>query len=125
MYKLSPTLKYTYNVTFLLEFKRKECIQYAMSSHDIIKTSWGHPKRFRTDAHGMYATTSIKYHMLYLAMMLFRLFGKKSPTHFLVEWVAIMNEVAEGYTFNWAKMLSDNLAKEIFDYKKNEIKREA
>jgi hypothetical protein len=28
-----------------------------------------------------------------------------------------MNEVAEGYTFNWDKMLSDNLAKEIIDYK--------
>jgi hypothetical protein len=27
-----------------------------------------------------------------------------------------MNEVVEGYTFNWAKMLSDNLVKEIDEY---------
>jgi hypothetical protein len=28
-----------------------------------------------------------------------------------------MHEVAKGYTFNWAKMLSDNLDKEITGYK--------
>jgi hypothetical protein len=27
-----------------------------------------------------------------------------------------MHEAAEGYAFNWAKMLSDNLAKEISEY---------
>jgi hypothetical protein len=50
------------------------------------------------------------------------LFGKKNPTHFSVEWVAIMNEVAEGYTFNWAKMLYDNLAKEIVEYQSSKSK---
>jgi hypothetical protein len=55
--------------------------------------------------------------MVYVALMLCRLFGKKSPTHFSVEWVSIMHEVEEGFTFNWTKMLSDNLAKEIADYK--------
>jgi hypothetical protein len=28
-----------------------------------------------------------------------------------------MNEVTEGFTLNWAKILSDNLAKEIAEYK--------
>jgi hypothetical protein len=55
--------------------------------------------------------------MLYVAMIICHLFGKKNPTHFSVELVAIMNEVVEGYTFNWAKMISDNLAKEIVEYK--------
>jgi hypothetical protein len=55
--------------------------------------------------------------MIYVAMILCRTFEKKGPTHFLVEWVPIMNEVAKGYTFNWAKFFSDNLAKEIVDYK--------
>jgi hypothetical protein len=41
-YKLSPTPKYTYNTTFLIEFERKYFIQYARSGHDIIKTWWGH-----------------------------------------------------------------------------------
>jgi hypothetical protein len=27
-----------------------------------------------------------------------------------------MHEVVEGYSFNWAKMLSDNLNKEITEY---------
>ena len=60
---------------------------------------------------------SLDAHMLCVAMMLCQPFKKKSSTHFSVEWVAIMNEVAEGYTFNWAKMLSNNLTKEIVDYK--------
>jgi hypothetical protein len=61
-------------------------------------------------------------HMMYVAMMICHMFEKKSPTHFSVEWVAIMNEVAEGYTFNWAKMLPNNLAKEIVDYKTKKSK---
>jgi hypothetical protein len=116
MYKISPTPKNTYNATFLLDFERRECTQYDRNGHDIIKTWWGHMEKFRTDTHGMYATTSLDAHMLYIAMILCRLFGKNNPTHFLVEWVAIMNEVAEGYTFNWDKMLSDNLAKEIDEH---------
>jgi hypothetical protein len=55
--------------------------------------------------------------MIYVAMILCRLFRKKSPTHFPMEWVLIMHEGAEGYTFNWAKILSNNLAKEITEYK--------
>jgi hypothetical protein len=60
--------------------------------------------------------------MLYVAMIICHLFGKNNPTNFVFEWVAIMNEVAKGYTFNWAKMLSDNLAKEIVDYKSTKSK---
>jgi hypothetical protein len=65
---------------------------------------------------------SLDAHMLCVAMMLCHPFKKKSSTHFSVEWVAIMNEVAEGYTFNWAKMLSNNLTKEIVDYKTSKSK---
>ena len=65
---------------------------------------------------------SLDTHMLYVAMMLCCPFEKNSSTHFSVEWVAIMNEVAEGYTFNWAKMLSNNLTKEIVDYKTSKSK---
>jgi hypothetical protein len=59
---------------------------------------------------------SLDDHILYIAIMLHCLFGKKNPSHLSVEWVAIMNEVAKGYTFNWAKMLSNNLAKNIAEY---------
>jgi hypothetical protein len=50
-------------------------------------------------------------------MMLCRLFGRKNHAHFIVEWVSIINEAAKGYTFNWGKMMSDNLAKEVVEYK--------
>jgi hypothetical protein len=39
-----------------------------------------------------------------------------------MEWVSIMHEVAEGYTFNWSNFFSDNLAKEIAEYKTTESK---
>jgi hypothetical protein len=55
-------------------------------------------------------------HMIYVSMMLCRIFGKKSSAHFLLAWVPIMHEVAQGFSFNWAKILSDNLAKEITKY---------
>jgi hypothetical protein len=117
MYKLSSAPKYTYNATFILDFERRECTQYGRTGHDIIKTWWGNPTKFKSDAHGIYSTTSLDAHILYIAMMLCRLFGRKNPAHFTVEWVSIINEVVEGYTFNWAKMLSDNLAKEVVEYK--------
>ena len=49
-------------------------------------------------------------------MMLYRLFGRKNPALFIVEWVSIIHEVVKGYTLNWGKMLSDNLAKYITEY---------
>jgi hypothetical protein len=55
--------------------------------------------------------------MVYVAMMLCRLFGKKNPYHYLVEWVPFLEEASEGYSFNWDKILSDNIAKEILDYR--------
>jgi hypothetical protein len=116
MYKLSSEPKYTYNSTFILDFERRECTQYGRTNHDIIKTWWGNTTKFKTDAHGIYSTSPLDAHILYIAMMLCRLFGRKNPAHFIVEWVSIINEVAEGYTFNWEKMLSDNLSKEVVEY---------
>jgi hypothetical protein len=60
--------------------------------------------------------------MVYIEMMLCRLFGRKIPTHFPAEWVPIIHEVAEGYTFNWGKILSDNLTKEIVEYQMEKSK---
>jgi hypothetical protein len=47
MYKIPLTPKCTYNATFLLDFERRECTQYDRNGHDIIKTWWGHPEKFR------------------------------------------------------------------------------
>jgi hypothetical protein len=53
---------------------------------------------------------------MYVALMLCRLFGKENTVHFLLSWVPIMHTVAEGYSFDWAKILSDNLVREIIEY---------
>jgi hypothetical protein len=100
MYKLSPNPRYKFNASFILEFEEKECVEYEKNCPDIIKSWWGHPERFRTDAHGIYSIVSLDAHMVYVDMMICLLFGKKSPTHFSKEWLSIMHEVAEGYTFN-------------------------
>jgi hypothetical protein len=92
-------------------------INYDKNYPDIIKYWWGYPDKFRADSHGVYATMSLDTHMIYVAMMLCKIFGKKSPTYFPVAWVSIMHEVAEVFSFNWAKILPDNLAKEIMEYK--------
>jgi hypothetical protein len=122
MYKLSPTFKYSYNATFIMDFDKEECTQYGKNYPDLIKDWWGHPEKFREDTHGIYATTSLDAHMIYVAMMLCRIFGRKDTAHFLLPWVPIMHEVAEGYSFNWAKILSDNLAKEITEYQSMKAK---
>jgi hypothetical protein len=61
---------------------------------------------------------------MYIAMMLCRLYGKKNPAHFNVDWVTIINEVVEGFTFNWGKLLSDNLVEQIGIYTSEKSKGE-
>jgi hypothetical protein len=122
MYKLPPTSKYIYNVEFVEEFQRKECTEFDQTYPGIIKEWWGIPVRFRDDTHGSYATAPLNEYMVYIALMLCRLFGKKNPTHFPAEWVPLIHEVAEGYSFNWGKILSDNLTKEIAEYQTTKSK---
>jgi hypothetical protein len=49
---------------------------------DIIKDWWRNKANFRADTHGVYAMASLNEYMVYVAMMLCRIFGKESPTHF-------------------------------------------
>jgi hypothetical protein len=60
--------------------------------------------------------------MVYIAMILCILFGRKIPIHFLVEWVTIIHELAEGFTFKWDKIVSYNLTKEIVKYQMEKSK---
>jgi hypothetical protein len=78
---------------------------------------WRCPSKFRADTHGIYATTSLNECMVYATIMLCRLFEKKNPCHFPAEWVPFLEEELERYTFNWTKILSDNLAQEISNYR--------
>jgi hypothetical protein len=116
MYKLFSNSKYIYNKEFVSEFQRKECTEAYQTYNDIIKDWWRHPTKFRANNHSAYATTSLNEYMVYAAMMLCRLFGKKSPTHFPAEWVPLLHEAVKGYNFNWKKIISANLAKEVIEY---------
>jgi hypothetical protein len=82
----------------------------------LIKDWYSRPEKFRVDTHGIYAIASLEPHTMYVAMMLCRIFWKENSTHFLFPWVPMMHTAAEGYSFDWAKMLSDNLVREITEY---------
>jgi hypothetical protein len=117
MYKLSPNPKYTFNANFLAEFQRKECTEVDQMYPDLIREWWRCPSKFRANTHGVYATTSLNEYMVYVAIMLCRLFGKKDPCHFPTEWVPFLKEALEGFTFNWSNILSHNLSQEVSNYR--------
>jgi hypothetical protein len=86
-------------------------------------TEWARcSTNFRADAHGIYATTSLNEYMVYVAIMLCRLFGRKDPCHFHADWVPFLEEASEGNAFNWHKILLDNLTQEISNYKAEKSK---
>ena len=117
MYKLLPNYKHTFNAEFLAEFQRKECVEAGQTYPDIIR-GWARSEaKFRADTHGIYASASLNEYMVYVSMMLCRLFGRKDPCHFHADWVPLLEEVSEGNGFNWHKILSDNLTQEILNYK--------
>jgi hypothetical protein len=116
MYKLSPIHKHTLNPEFLAAFQQKECVEAGQSYSDIIR-EWARDKNsFRAHAQGIYATASLNDYMRYLAMMLCRLYGKRDSNHFNAEWTPLLEEVSEGRSFNWHKILSDNITSEIAKY---------
>jgi hypothetical protein len=50
-------------------------------------------------------------------MMTCRLYGKEDTTHFFLPWVPLIHTVAEGCSFDWAKLLSDSLTSRITEYR--------
>jgi hypothetical protein len=99
-----------------MEFDKKECTQYGKNLPDLIKDWCSCPEKFKEDSHGIYAVSSLEPHMMYIEMMMCRIYGRENNAHFLLPWVPIMQTVADGYSFDWAKILSDNLVREITEY---------
>jgi hypothetical protein len=79
MYKLSPSPMYVYNKDFMSNFQRKECFESYQTYLDLIKDWWRNEGKFRADTHGIYATDSLNEYMIYVVMMLCRIFCKKIP----------------------------------------------
>jgi hypothetical protein len=117
MYKLSPNYRHTFNSEFVAAFQRKECIEGGQTYPDMIRGWARDENKFRADLHGIYATAALNEYMVYVAMMLCRLFGRKDPCHFHADWTPFLEEVSEGRSFNWHKILSDNLTSEVMNYK--------
>jgi hypothetical protein len=59
---------------------------------------------------------------MYIAMKMCRLYGKENTTHLFLPWVPIIHTIAEGYSFHWAKILSDSLASDITEYQAKKSK---
>ena len=50
-------------------------------------------------------------------MMAYRLCGREDTTHFFLPWVPLIHTVAEGCSFNRAKLLSGSLTSRITEYR--------
>jgi hypothetical protein len=117
MYKLPTTSDHTYGTEFLDEFKEKECVQYDKTMSSLIKDWVSNTAKFRADTHGIYSIASLEPQYKYVAMMTCRLYGKEDTSHFFLSWVPLMFRVAEGSSFDWAKMLSDSLTSRVTEYR--------
>jgi hypothetical protein len=99
-----------------MDFDIKECAQYGKKLPDLIKDWCSRPENFRADSHGIYVVFFLVPHMIYIAMMMCILYRKENTTHFFLPWVPIMHTIVEGYSFDWAKIFSDNFIREITEY---------
>jgi hypothetical protein len=84
MYKLSSKPKYTYNLSSILKFEDEECTTYDRTIRDIVKSRWGNQSKFKYDTHGVYSTTSCDGHIMYISMILCKMFGRKNFAHFTI-----------------------------------------
>jgi hypothetical protein len=125
MYKLSPTLNLTHNVEFLEGFKKRVCEQYAKSMSDLIKDWVSHLVKFRANSNGIYSISSLEPYFKYIAMMTCRLYGKEDTTHFFLPWVPLIHTVIEGFSYDWAKLLSNSLTSRIIEYKSRKASKKA
>jgi hypothetical protein len=73
--------------------------------------------KFRADTNGIYSISSLELQFKYVAMMTCRLYGKEDTTDFFLPWVPLIYTVAEGFSFDWAKLMSDSLTSRITEYR--------
>jgi hypothetical protein len=82
----------------------------------LIKDWCSRLEKFRADSHDIYSISSLEPQFMYISMMMCRIYGKEITTHLFLPWVPIIHTVEEGYSFDWAKILSDSLDNEITEY---------
>jgi len=75
-----------------------------------------HPAKFRVDSNKVYSISSMEPQFKYIEMMTCRLYRKEDTTHYFLPWVPLIHTIAEGCSFDWAKLLSDSLTNQINEY---------
>jgi hypothetical protein len=83
----------------------------------LIKDWVSNTTKFRAHSNDIYSITSLEPHYRYVAMMTCRLYGREDTVHFFLAWVPLIFRVAEGCSFDWAKMLLDSLANGVTEYR--------
>jgi len=81
--------------------------------------------KFRADGHSVYSIASLEPQYKYVAMMTCRLYEREDTSHFYLSWVPLMFRVAEGSSFDWAKILSDSLTSQVTEYQAQKEDRKA
>jgi hypothetical protein len=117
MYKLPQTSECAYGKEFLEEFKKKECEEFDRTLPGLIRDWVSRPALLRINSDGVYSISSLEPNFMYVAMMACRLYGREDTAHFFVQWVPLIYRVAEGFSFNWSKMLSDSLLSRVTEYR--------
>ena len=73
------------------------------------------------DSHGIYPVVALEPHIMYIAMMMCRLSGRKTQLiYFYCGY--LLYKIEEGYSFDWEKILSDSLVQEIARYQSQRAK---
>jgi hypothetical protein len=75
------------------------------------------PAKFRVDNNGIYSIDSLEPQFKYIAMMTYRLYGREDTSHFFLQWVPLIHQVAKGCSFDWVKMLSNSLTSRVTEYR--------
>jgi hypothetical protein len=93
MYKFSPIFNFAYNANFLVYFNKKECDQYGKNLTNLIKYWYSQPEKFRVNSHGIYLVVALEPHIMYIEIMMCRLYEKENTTHLFLSWVPIIHTV--------------------------------
>jgi hypothetical protein len=91
--------------------------EYDKTMPGLIKDWVSRSAKFRANDQGVYSIASLEPQYMYVAMMTCRLFGREDTSHFYIAWVPLIFRVAEGCSFNWAKILSDSLFNRVTEYR--------
>lgn len=113
MYHLPERQKY-YNKSFLEAFSKENQIE-----SDPIR-QWRHfLNKHKYKSPDMYFVDSLVSPYCYVSAMMCRLFGSSNSTKFSIEMVPLIEAVLNSFVMDWANILSNKMAIQILDYRKN------